>query len=305
MKKTIPIFLICDDNYAPYMATMVASICFNTKNHIEFHVIGKGISKENQNKIEQMKLKFNNFDIDYKIYDVTTQCNIPYLVLSRMTSSTFIRMLLPNLYPEIDRALIMDVDMISMQDISSLWNIDLENFIFAATLDEPLDAYYVFKKNMQLSKDCKYANCGLMLIDCKQWRNNKITEKCIEIEKQYRDHLNCADQDVINKVFCGNFKEIDSKFNSLLGNEDNIVNRHFCYLRKPWFSKFNVEGELIKNFDSWWKYAEMTPFYEEIKLQYDKMTDNGVDTSISKAQRNYKRMEMISCVRNLIKSKGN
>lgn len=305
MKNRIPVFLICDDNYVPYMATMIASICYNTENFIEFHVIGKGISEENQHKINQMKQNFQNFSIDYKIYDVTKECDIKYLVLSRMTSSTFIRMLLPNLYPEIDRALIMDVDMISMQDISKLWNIDLDNYIFAATLDEPLDAYYIFKDNMNVSVDCKYANCGLMLIDCKKWRDNQITQKCLEIEKQYRDKLNCADQDVINKVFLGNFKEIDSRFNSLLGNEDNIINRHFCYLRKPWFSKFNVEGDLIKNFEDWWKYAQMTPFYERLKLNYNEMTNNGEDNSASKAQRNYKRMEMISCVRNLMKSKGN
>lgn len=303
MINNIPIFLICDDNYSPYMATMIASICNNTKSYIEFNVIGKGISDANKMLLEKMKESFSNFNIDYKTFDVKKECDITYLVLSRMTYSTFIRMLLPDLYPQIDRALIMDVDMISLNDISSLWEQNLGNYTFAATLDEPLDAYYIFKKNLGVDEDCKYANCGLMLINCKKWRDDNISQKCIEIEKLYRDKLNCADQDVINKVFLGNFLQLDNKYNSLLGNETEIINRHFCYLRKPWYSKYNIDGGLIKNFDDWWYYAKMTPFYEQLKFQYDSLNNNADKDLANIAKDNYKKMEMIAYIRNKIKNK--
>lgn len=71
MSNNISIFLICDDNYAPCMATMIASICYNTNSNIEFHVIGKGISNQDKQNIQLMKENINNFDIDYKIFDVT------------------------------------------------------------------------------------------------------------------------------------------------------------------------------------------------------------------------------------------
>ncbi len=304
MTTTIPVFLICDNNYAQYMSVMIASVCSNTKYHVEFHVIGKGISEENQQKIESMKRRFSNFDIDYTTFDATAHFNIPYLLLSRMTSSTFIRMALPDLYPNIKRALVMDVDMISLQDISKLWNISLDEYTFAAALDEPLDAYYIFKNNMQVQDDCQYANCGIMLIDCEKWRQDKITEKCLQIEKEFRDRLNCADQDVINKVFLGQFKKLDSKYNSLLGEDNDIIIRHFCWLRKPWFSKYNAEGKLIKNFDDWWYYAKMSPFYEDLKRQYNTMTEGGADSTAKNALRNYARMENIARIRNSIRTKG-
>lgn len=299
--STISIFLICDDNYSPYMSTMIASICSNTKHKIDFHCIGKGISPENQAKIEEMKKTFSNFNIDYKIYDVSKSHNIKYLSLSRMTSSTYIRMILPDLYPEIDRALIMDVDIISLQDISLLWNQNLDDYIMAAALDKPIEAaYYTFKENMDITEDCKYANCGVMIIDCKKWREKDITKKCLEIEKQYRHKLNCADQDVINKVFLGEFKELDSNYNSLLGHEDNIINRHFCYLRKPWFSKYNVEGELIKNFEDWWKYAKMTPFYEDLQEAYKKNHINGHDSALNTLKK-YQNNILLSALRTRVK----
>ena len=299
MSNNISIFLICDDNYAPYMATMIASICCNTSSFIEFHVIGKGISNQNKQNIQLMKENINNFDIDYKIFDVTSQCNIPYLILSRMTSSTFIRMMLPDLYPDIDRAVVMDVDMIALQDIAKLWSNSLDDYIFGATLDFPLNAYYSFKEKMDIKENCKYANCGLMLIDCKKWREEKITEKCLQIEKDYRDKLTCADQDVINKVFLGKFKVFDSKYNSLLGNEKDIIIRHFCYLRKPWLSRYNIEGNLINNFEDWCKYAKMTPYYEKLEQEYKTFNKNGADSAYNTitAYRNLERQKHIQMLR--------
>ena len=299
----IPIFMICDNNYSPYMAVLIASICKNTNKQLDFYVLGKGITDENKILIEDMKKSFSNFDINYKTIDITKDFNISYLVSPRMTSSTYIRMLLPELYPEIDKMLIMDVDIISLKDISLLWEQDIDGYTFAATLDEPLDAYYIFKKNMDVNIDCKYANCGVMLIDCKKWRKDKITNKCLEIEKIYRDKLNCSDQDVINKIFAGNFKQLDSKFNSLLGNEKEIVNRHFCYLRKPWLSKYNIEGDLIKNFDDWWEYAKMTPFYSYLLKQYNEFTNNSENASFKDTYNSYTKMEMMARIRNELKIK--
>ena len=303
MNNIISMFLICDDNYAPYMATMIASICSNTKYFIEFHVVGKEIKKKNKALIEDMKKTFPNFSIDYKIIDISKNFNISYLSLARMTSSTFIRMLLPDLFPEIDRALIMDVDIIALQDIASLWNENLDGHIWAAALDKPVAAaYYTFKRNMDVTVDCKYANCGVMILDCQKWRDEKISQKCLEIEKSYRDKLNCADQDVINKVFLGDFKELDSRYNSLFGNEDNIANRHFCYLRKPWFSKYNVEGDEIKNFDDWWKYAKMTPFYNDLKEKYEQNNALGYESAVLTLKK-YENMQRFSELRNNIRKK--
>lgn len=300
-EKNIPIFLICDDNYSPYMAVMIASICENTDCHISFHAIGKGLSEKNRQKIEEMKETYKNFDFDfdYKVFNASKAFDIPYLHLVRMSSSTFIRMALPDLYPEINRALIMDVDIIALDDIVKLWNQNLEDYIFAAAndaLDTNNGAYLEFKKNMNVEIECNYANCGVMIIDCEKWRNNQITRKCFELEEMYRDKLNCADQDVINKVFLGEFKELDCRFNSLFGLEDNIVNRHFCYLRKPWFSQYNVEGDLIRNFDDWWRYAEKTPFYEELKKEFEK-----TNASAEKTKLKYWQLSVLALARNKIK----
>lgn len=66
----IPVFLSSDNNYAPFVATTIASICDNTKSFCEFYVLDGGIKEENKAKICELKNKFNNFSIEFIEIDV-------------------------------------------------------------------------------------------------------------------------------------------------------------------------------------------------------------------------------------------
>ena len=66
--SNIHIFLSSDNNYAPFVATTIASICDNTKSFCDFYILDSGIEEEeeeeeNKEKICQLKTKFNNFSI--------------------------------------------------------------------------------------------------------------------------------------------------------------------------------------------------------------------------------------------------
>ena len=49
----IPIFLSSDNNYAPFVATTIASICDNTKSFCDFYILDGGIEEEKKEKIFQ------------------------------------------------------------------------------------------------------------------------------------------------------------------------------------------------------------------------------------------------------------
>ena len=38
-QKEIPVFISGDENYAPYMAVLIASACYNTKSFLKFYII--------------------------------------------------------------------------------------------------------------------------------------------------------------------------------------------------------------------------------------------------------------------------
>jgi lipopolysaccharide biosynthesis glycosyltransferase len=302
--KHIPVYLICEDNYSPYMATMIASVCSHTQSWIDFHVFGKGILPGNREKIERMRKDFPRFSIDYHTWDLSRLYKIPYLSLPRMTPSTYVRMVFPELYPETEKALIMDVDIIALGDIEELWEQPLDGCPFAAALDEesePRVAYQAFKKNLEVDTDCNYANCGVLLLDCRKWRAGGYSEKCLEVERKYREKLECADQDVINKVFQGHFKVLDRRYNSLLGDGTDIVIRHFCWLRKPWLSRYDAVGERIRHFEDWWRFTGMTPFFPELKQRFDALAARGDNTTPVRTRETYEKMEKITRYRSLMK----
>ena len=99
----IPIFLSSDNNYAPFVATTIASICDNTKSFCDFYILDGGIEEENKEKICQLKTLFNNFSIEFiniknSIKNFSTSDRYP-------SNTMYARFLIPLLKPDINRAL--------------------------------------------------------------------------------------------------------------------------------------------------------------------------------------------------------
>ena len=63
--RNIPIFLSSDNNYAPFVATTIASICDNTKAFCDFYILDGGISRKNKENIKKLKMRFKNFSIEF------------------------------------------------------------------------------------------------------------------------------------------------------------------------------------------------------------------------------------------------
>lgn len=277
---TIPIFLSSDDNYAPFVATTIASICENTNSFCDFYILDGGITKENQNKICELKKQFKNFSIEFIKINEDDLRSIDYKNECKYVSiSTYNRFLIPLLKPEIDKAIYLDVDIIANGDIAEFYNKDIKGKYIGAIPDLCRNKEYLdnVKKNLNLPPDTKYFNAGVLLINCKKWRENNITQKLFEIEKKYRNRLRMADQDVLN--ICFNNEMYNEMYNEQEQN-NNFILRHFSGSIKPWQGNFYIHAKDKKpyktaNLNLFWKYAKKTLFYDEIlKRKEDFLNSN-------------------------------
>ena len=76
---SIPVFLASDDNYAPFVASTIASICSHTKSFCDFYILDGGISEKNKEKICKLKEQFDNFFIEFLFVDLEKEFkNIVY-----------------------------------------------------------------------------------------------------------------------------------------------------------------------------------------------------------------------------------
>lgn len=270
----IPIFLSADNNYAPFVATTMASILDNTKSFCEFYILDGGITEENQEKICELKQQFDNFSIEFLKLDLEEYFK-DFKVTERITKSMYSRFLIPHLKPEIDKAIYSDVDVIFLDDVKKMFEEDLEHYAIGGVWEEY--AHNLVnnerKQRLDLSDKHKYFSSGNLLFNCKKWRDNNILKKLSEIA--FTIQLREPDMDVLNKYFDNNYKILNPKYCWINQNYDfygqpkePIVIRHFNGPIKPWQINPDSDENSKLNFtidkNKFWKYAEMTLFYDEI-----------------------------------------
>lgn len=247
--KLVNIVLSSDNNYAQHLGVVLCSIFENKKfdYNINIHVIDGGISDENKKRLGELEKKYN-FLIKYLYIDSSL---LPNLVINgHITESAYYRILIPKLLDSnIDKVLYLDSDLVVLDDIARLFNFEINNY-FAAVVES------------SSSNGRKYFNSGVILMNLKKWRAEKITEKTLEYIKNNPDKLEFWDQDALNAVLFGKCLFLDSIFNFEISGSERKYNKkikpfiiHYIGNVKPW--KFSYIGPFK---DVYFKYLELTPW---------------------------------------------
>jgi lipopolysaccharide biosynthesis glycosyltransferase len=274
MENKIPIFLASNDNYAPFVASTISSVCYNTSTDVIFYILDTGITNFHKKQIENLKKKFSNFDIEFLSLDVSFLKNYSFN-LKHISLDMYSRFFMFDLKPKIVKAIYIDLDVVVLDDITKLYNEDLENKALGAiNIDLPNKRKFNYLHNvMGISKEHKYFNSGVLLFDNTKLSKN-FSKEMLELIAKYKNVLRFGDQDTLNKYFDNNYKILNNKYNYTnrhiqykIETED-IVIRHFEGSKKPWNSNRWFRGDKMQNFRDWWFFAEMTPFYAGLQNDF-------------------------------------
>lgn len=282
---TIPIVLSTDENYAPYCATTITSILANSKkgDKLNFYILNTNLSSETKNKFKELK-KIKNCSIDFLTINENHFNNCP--ISHHFSIETYFRFKLTSLFPNIDKLIYLDCDMVVLKDVADIFNINIEDYYAGMVTDT------VIKHNLNtecarlgLSSNSYYFNAGLMVVNLKKWRNERIEEKFFKWVKKNRKKIKYVDQDVLNVVLNGFIKKLPEKYNvqltyykrrkKLLNLINDIYIVHYCGPEKPWSKKEMYLSEYF------WKYAKLNPFYNQIRekfaLHYSEMQESEIE----------------------------
>ena len=285
----IPIFLSSDDKFTPFLVVTMTSICYNTQHFINFYILDSNIKVFNKNRIKNLTKKFKNCTIEFIKIDIDKYFS-NFKTNKQWNINTYFRFLIPELKNNIDKVIYLDCDIIVLDDIIKLYNENLGDKIIGAVPEYHYTTFTLLNnvKN-KCNIDCKhkYFNAGVMLINCEKWRQNDITKKLFKIEKKYRDKLMFLDQDVLNKCFECDYKELHIKYNvmhsggdiidkfdiairNIIKNmNDNIVIRHFAGITKPWKNcYYGNSKKYVDCFNEFWFFAEMTDFCGGLREEF-------------------------------------
>lgn len=175
--------------------------------------------------------------------------------------SAYYRLLIPDLLPgDIEKAIYLDSDVLVLEDLRRLWNIDVGTRSHLAVHD--LGQPYVSSsweavpdyREQGLPADAKYFNSGVMLINLRYWRAERVAERVAEYVRGHDPKdLRFLDQAGLNAVLAGEWGELDPRWNQMHGiyeydsweespldrqGYDGMLNRphliHYTYTPKPW-----------------------------------------------------------------------
>ncbi len=279
--KKINLFFAIDDNYCPLLSASVHSILKNANKSYKYdiYVLHNGIGDESQNIMKnQIKDDATIEFVDMlRFIDMKEKLDVladKLVTRDYYTKTTYYRLFIPNMFPNLDKALYLDVDIIVPGDISKLYNTDLENNLVGAVPDMAVQntpAFIDYVENALGVKAENYFNAGILLMNLKEMRAWGFEEKFINLLSTYSFRV-AQDQDYLNVLTSGRIKYVDNSWNvqPVPGNickfdEINLI--HYNMLWKPWIYD-NIDYS-----DIFWQYAKECSMYDRILKMQASVTD--------------------------------
>lgn len=278
MKKEIPIFFAIDSSYVPFVSVAIKSISENSSKDYDYKIIilHQELSKENKQDIMELEtknLKIRFVSMDKGLESITDRKENK-LRCDYFTLTIYYRLFIPEMFPEYDKGIYIDSDVVANGDISKLYNIDLGDNIIGACMDnsikdiEPLVKYVQGAVGVKMEE---YINSGMLLMNIEEMRKNKFSAKFLELLNKYHFDSVAPDQDYINAICNGRIKYLDEEWDTMPNDARKELESpqiiHYNLFLKPWCYD-NIQYE-----DYFWKYAKKTKFYDiicKIKKDYSK-----------------------------------
>lgn len=265
MSREIPIFFSTDDNYIPYLDVAIASLIANASKDYNYRIIvlNTGIRPENVSKIklnERDGFVIDFIDISRNLENIKSHFRNVY----HFSIVTYYRLFIASLFPQYDKIVYLDCDLVVLGDISKLYSIELGDNILGAVSDQYVCNTREFRlyaeKAIGVNPDT-YFNAGVLVISLEQFRKNDIENKFVKLITEHDFDLLDPDQAYLNYLCFGKTHILPNGWNKapteiICEGNKNIV--HYNLYKKPWQYDDIIDGEYF------WQYANKSPFYELI-----------------------------------------
>ena len=270
-KLNIPVFYACDDDFIKYTIVSMRSLIENASRGYTYtlHVLNSGISAENQAKAQTLARE--GFSIVFT--DVTERLNdlSAHLPLRDYYSkTTYFRLFIAEMFPELSKAIYIDSDTIVQGDISELYLTDPGDNWLCACHEQAMvqtEHYGTYVEQVVGVSRYNYMNAGVLLINCDKFREMSVLRKFGEKLDEY-EFVVTQDEDYLNLICKDHILWLDQRWNTEVYcefpypiEEAKII--HYIMVSKPWHYSDCVGGDIF------WSYAAKTSVYDELKAELD------------------------------------
>lgn len=269
MQNLIPVFFTIDNSYAPFLAVALHSAIENSdpRNHYKAIILYQDVSEENRRRIASLAKE--HFEIRFipmtSGLETITDRMSNRLRCDYFTLTIYFRLLIPTLFPEYDKAIYIDSDVVVPGDLAELYAIELGDNYIGGCPDlsiadvPPLVNYTVEAVGMDAGR---YINSGVLLMNLKALREKEFDKHFLRLLNTY--HFDCIapDQDYLNAICRGKILYLNECWDAMPNDArqplENPKLIHYNLFSKPWC----YDG--VQYADEFWKYARDCGYLEEI-----------------------------------------
>ena len=204
-----------DHSYLPWCATGILSCLEATPDRpLYFHVLQEGtISPDAQAQITAM-VEAHQGSIEFRLIDAELLGTLPTKGPSLGGRISWARVLLPEIFPHLDRIIYLDADILALKSLSPLWDEDLEGAVLGAVRNVVEPAMRPHVASLGIRDSRSYFNAGVLLIDLDGMRVEQSWERISEFVRGVSEPLTWFDQDALNVVFAQQWKPLDPRWNA-------------------------------------------------------------------------------------------
>lgn len=206
---------LTDRNFTEFAGVLLAS--FYDKGEVDdFRVIVFGLGLREKDKA-RIRASCGPFADRPEFIDIDGDTPVFRKLLPTrwsLSPANYARLLLPEMMAgEDDRLLYLDCDMLVLSSLRPLATLDMDGHALAAVREFDQRLHPANDGRLPHPADIPYFNAGLLLIDLGAWERQDLTQATFDFVEKNQGRLRFAEQDALNCVLAGRWKELDPAWN--------------------------------------------------------------------------------------------
>jgi lipopolysaccharide biosynthesis glycosyltransferase len=194
----IHICCAAERNYIAHSAAMLVSAARNRgENALHIHYLhGPRFPRRAQSRLDRC---LHSLGATISFSEILDEAVAGLATRGFTRKATWYRIRLPELLPDVERTLYLDVDTIVLSDLTPLWETDLgDNYLAAVTnIFQPNDVSRAAKLGI---KPSSYFNAGVLLMNLELMRREGASQAVYRFATQNPVQVSWRDQDALNLV---------------------------------------------------------------------------------------------------------
>lgn len=211
--RHLHVALASDSNYAEFVAVVIVSL-FDTNSWQDFttiHLLSNGIDAATLEKLLQHVPEGKG---ELKVYDIKSlKEDLGIDVPPTIAITSYARLFLPDLLSDdVERVLYLDCDTVVSGSVEEFYCVDFNGNWVAGVRDTLNNSST--KTVVGMAPDDEYFNAGVLLMNLAAWREDQVTQQCLDFLVAHGGNVVHHDQGIINGV-CNHHKlVVHPRFNT-------------------------------------------------------------------------------------------